>query len=324
MELPPALRQAVEDALTGADGGELARASATLTQRYRAELQDGSLHLSNEAAALAYLAARLPATYAAVAASLAQLAHVRPAFRPATLLDVGAGPGTVVWAVANRWPELAEARLLEASPNIRYWGERLTRSLPVKTRWETGDVLRGVPGGVPDRRYNLVTLAYVLDELAPAARRGVLEGLWAATDDVLLLVEPGTPAGWRRIVEARDGLLEAGAYLLAPCPHARACPLASPDWCHFSQRVARSRTHRQAKAAEVAWEDEKYSYLAVARTPATPPQARVLATPRARRGLVSLKLCGDDGQALERTVSKRGGDAFKRARRLDWGDPFDG
>jgi Mitochondrial small ribosomal subunit Rsm22 len=30
-------------------------------------------------------------------------------------------------------------------------------------------------------------------------------------------------------------------------------------------RVARSRLHRRAKAAELSWEDEKFSYLGVSR-----------------------------------------------------------
>jgi len=139
---------------------------------------------------------------------------------------------------------------------------------------------------------------------------------------VLLIVEPGTPAGYQRLLAARDQLLGAGAHILAPCPHAEACPLAKPDWCHFSVRVARSRTHLQTKAAEVGWEDEKYSYLAVARVPGARFVGRVLATPRARPGLVTLKLCQATGEAAERVLSKRDGDAYKRARRLGWGDTF--
>lgn len=319
MELPPALRQALERALAGVNPTALAQASASLSARYRAELQDGMLHLSSEQAAQAYLAARLPATYGAVSASLAQLAHTRPDFSPQTLLDVGAGPGTVLWATLTRWPTLRSARLLEASPAIRRYCEALAAELPFEPVWQQADITEGLPDVEPA---DLVTLAYVLDELAPDVREGLVSRLWALTADVLLIVEPGTPAGWQRILDARAQLLAAGAHILAPCPHAEACPLAAPDWCHFSQRVARSRTHRQTKAAEVAWEDEKYSYLAVSRTPSTLPQARVLATPRGRTGLVNLKLCQGSGKAAVVTMSKRDGEAFKRARRLEWGDAF--
>ncbi|MGL1585795.1 small ribosomal subunit Rsm22 family protein, partial [Vibrio parahaemolyticus] len=42
--------------------------------------------------ALAYALARMPATYAAIAASLNALAEVNPEFAPQSLLDIGAGP----------------------------------------------------------------------------------------------------------------------------------------------------------------------------------------------------------------------------------------
>jgi ribosomal protein RSM22 (predicted rRNA methylase) len=138
----------------------------------------------------------------------------------------------------------------------------------------------------------------------------------------LLIVEPGTPAGWQRILDARDLLLKQGAHLIAPCPHAQSCPLLAPDWCHFSRRVSRSRAHLQAKGAEVPWEDEKFSYLAVSRNSAALPAARIIASPRAGSGKIELKLCQSDGQARAVLVTKREGDRYKKARRLGWGDPL--
>jgi ribosomal protein RSM22 (predicted rRNA methylase) len=165
-----------------------------------------------------------------------------------------------------------------------------------------------------------VTLSYVLGELAHAAINPLIERLWTLSGDVLLVVEPGTPAGWQRILLVRDRLIALGAHIVAPCAHAERCPLTAPDWCHFSRRVARSRTHRLAKDADVPWEDEKFIYLAVSRTPNESPAARVLARPRAASGAVRLKLCGPNGQLEERLVTKRQGDAFKVARRVGWGD----
>jgi ribosomal protein RSM22 (predicted rRNA methylase) len=136
----------------------------------------------------------------------------------------------------------------------------------------------------------------------------------------LLIVEPGTPAGWRRVIAARRQLIDVGAHVLAPCPHEAPCPLVPPDWCHFSRRVARSRLHRLAKDADVPWEDEKFIYLAASRQPAPKRSARVVAPPKAGSGKVVLKLCEPDGRAGEHLLSKRDGDLFKAARRADWGD----
>jgi ribosomal protein RSM22 (predicted rRNA methylase) len=168
--------------------------------------------------------------------------------------------------------------------------------------------------------HDLVTLAYVLDELDVAQRADLVRQLWSRTADTLLIVEPGTPAGYRRILDARDLLLQQGAHMIAPCPHTGACPLVAPDWCHFSRRVARSRVHLQAKSAEVPWEDEKFSYLAVSRNTGSRPEARVIAPPRTGSGRVELKLCNGDGTSRPALVTRREGDRYKKAKRLDWGD----
>jgi hypothetical protein len=64
MELPPQLRRNVDRALSGVALADLAAAAAALSQRYRDERRDGNLHVRNERDALAYIAVRLPATYA--------------------------------------------------------------------------------------------------------------------------------------------------------------------------------------------------------------------------------------------------------------------
>src|ERR1700733_7208103 len=125
MELPPLLRLAVDRALSGTALAALAASAAALSQRYRDERRDGRLHVASEADALAYLAVRLPATYAAVRAGFAAIARVRPDFVPKTALDIGAGPGTALWAAADCWPELTDAVLVEASPVFQACGERL-------------------------------------------------------------------------------------------------------------------------------------------------------------------------------------------------------
>jgi len=322
VELPAPLRQAVDRILEKVPLLELKQAAKTLSDRYRAELRDGRLHMAQDMAVRAYLATRLPATYAAVRASLDALNEARPDFTPKTLLDVGAGPGTVLWATSALWPDLEQAVLLEASAAVRKVGETLAAdAITARTVWQAGDVTIDLADLQPA---DLVTCAYVLDEIVPASQPKMVDRLWQLTTDTLLIVEPGTPAGWQRIMAVRRQLVEAGAHLLAPCPHAAPCPLAPPDWCHFSRRVARSRLHRLAKDADVPWEDEKFIYVAASRRPAASHAARVIAPPKSGSGKVLLKLCEPDGGAGEQLFTKRDGDLFKAARRLDWGDTLDG
>ena len=319
MDLPTPLRAAIEAEIAGTPLADLRRAGEVLSGRYRAETRDGRMHLSDDLFAKAYAAARLPATYAALRASLASLAEGRPNFAPATLLDVGAGPGTALWAAVDAFPALSGATLLEASAPFRGLGQRLgAGAFAFAPDWRAGDLaadLAAVPGA------DLVTLSYVLDEIAPAAIAPLADMLWSKTGGVLLVVEPGTPAGWARILAVRDRLIAAGAQVVAPCPHAQACPIIAPDWCHFAQRLPRSRLHLRAKEAEVPYEDEKFAYVALARdAPAAPSHQRVLAPPRAGSGKVRLKLCRPDGTIADTLVTKRDGDRFREARRADWGD----
>jgi ribosomal protein RSM22 (predicted rRNA methylase) len=317
MELPPALRIAIDRALSGIAVSEIAERATALSLRYRDERRDGKSHVATREDALAYLATRLPATYAAVHAALAATAGVCPEFAPRTALDVGAGPGTVLWAAADCWNCLEDVTLTEVSPLFAAVGQQLAidAALPRNT-WRTADI---VTNEIENATYDLVTAAYVFNELAPPVRPRVLQRLWHATTQILVIVEPGTPAGWQRILDIRSQLIAAGGHVVAPCPHDRACPLQSPDWCHFAQRVARSRLHRQAKGADVPWEDEKFSYVAVSRRPLVHAAQRVIARPRKAGGHVTLKLCRLDGTASAQVVSRREGELFKHARRCDWG-----
>ena len=156
-----------------------------------------------------------------------------------------------------------------------------------------------------------------------AARGPLIRQLCSLTGDTLLVVEPGTPSGWKRILQARDILIQAGAHILAPCAHALACPLAAPDWCHFSARVARSRLHREAKGGTVPWEDEKFIYVAMSRQPRRKTAARVLCPPHVSKAGVALKLCRSDGTAARHHVGSRDRGSFKAARKLAWGAATD-
>lgn len=318
-ELPHLLREAAEGFARRTPHAELSAAAGRLSQRYRGEVKDGRMHVTETADAAAYALVRMPATYAAVRTAMASVAESLPGFAPLQLLDIGSGPGTAAWAASDAWGSLESILAVEGSPAMAEMGRRFwaTRARGPALSWSGGGIEEFL--GRNTARHDLVTLAYVLNELEaePAA---VASRAWAATQDVLLIVEPGTPAGWKRILKARSALIEKGAHVIAPCPHAATCPLREPDWCHFSQRVPRSREHRLAKEAELGWEDEKYIYIAASRAAVPSPQARVLMPPRHASGRVWLKLCQPDGSSAERLVTKREGEAFRRARRLDWGD----
>ena len=95
--------------------------------------------------------------------------------------------------------------------------------------------------------------------------------------------------------------------------------LQAPDWCHFTQRLPRSQAHRQLKSAELAYEDERFSYVALTRAPAARRPARVLAQPVVSKVEVTAKLCTPEGLAIAK-VPRRAKADYARARRWRWGD----
>ncbi len=255
----------------------------------------------------AYLAYRAPATFAAAAAVFRQVASRRPGWAPRSLLDVGAGPGVAAWAAVEAWPSLTALTLVEVEPEMLAAGREL---LP-GARWIAGDVADA--RGPAD----LVVASYVLGELPDVS--GSALRLWRQAADTVAFVEPGTPSGYRRALAARAAVLDAGGHTIAPCPHDRPCPLPPDDWCHFAVRLPRSKLHRRAKAVELGYEDEKFSYAVLGREPVPQAPARVIRQPQVRSGHVNLVTCEPDG-IHERTVSRKQGALYKDAKRAAWGD----
>src|SRR5262245_65089143 len=108
--LPAELKAALNRKLEGLSRTEAARRAAQISDTYRSG--GGSEAIKTEVDALAYALARMPATYAAVAASLNALIELVPDLAPESLLDVGAGPGTASWAAVEAFPSLKSFTLL--------------------------------------------------------------------------------------------------------------------------------------------------------------------------------------------------------------------
>ncbi len=95
--------------------------------------------------------------------------------------------------------------------------------------------------------------------------------------------------------------------------------MSGDDWCHFAVRLPRSRAHMHAKAAKLPFEDEKFAYLALARTGEPTGGARVLAPPQESKAGMTLRLCAGGGLSLE-AVPRRDKERYRSLRRAGWGD----
>jgi ribosomal protein RSM22 (predicted rRNA methylase) len=236
-------------------------------------------------------------------------------FRPASLLDVGAGTGAASWAAVTEWPSLQTITMLEPNPALRNLARRLAENGSLaKAEFLSGNLDAEKP------KADLVVASYVLAELPEDRAAVVASDLWQSARRALTLIEPGTPQGFARIRAARAALIEGGAHVAAPCTHDRPCPMSGDDWCHFSQRLPRSRAHMLLKDAHVPFEDERYSYVVVTREKLA-SGARILAPPLEAKPGLTFKLCNENGLRAQ-FVAARDKDEYRRVRKRGWGDRF--
>jgi ribosomal protein RSM22 (predicted rRNA methylase) len=318
MDLPFELKSGLDALAQGKSRRAIAQRAEAMSLLYRSGAGSGEA-VRNEDDALAYAFTRLPATFAAATAVLAALREVCPDFLPRTLIDAGAGPGTAAWA-AQQFAAFDQARLIDDNPHLRALALRLLASSPNpalrNATYEQGDLGALLARGAPA---DLVIASYVVGEAAPDALTGLADRLWSAAAGMLAVIEPGTTAGFQRIRALRAHLVAQGAHVVCPCPHDAACPIVAPDWCHFVQRLNRSRDHRQLKGASLSFEDEKFSYVVLARDAPPRIDARVLAHPAVTKSAVTAKLCVAGGIVTE-TTARRDRAAYRARKSWRWGD----
>ncbi|AGL14614.1 small ribosomal subunit Rsm22 family protein [Actinoplanes sp. N902-109] len=321
-ELPADLRTGLEAETVRAPEERMAQSVTRLIEAYRSGRPATAPILTSGMDVAAYAAYRMPATFAAVRSALAQIAQALPEFGPRSQLDVGGGTGAAAWAAADAFPGLSDITVLDQVADALGLGKRLASRAgsPAlrQAAWQQWQAAQ--PAELPGA--DLVTLSYVLGELTEQAQAALTARLLGAAKGLLLVIEPGTPAGYQRILRVRQAMLDHGLTIVAPCPHQAACPLAEVpgDWCHFAARVNRSALHRRLKSAQLGHEDEKFSFIAAA--PADVPlrpAARVLRHPQFRKGMVTMQLCRADDTVRPQIVSKKEGPLYREARDVEWG-----
>lgn len=315
MALPEQLQELIEAEARKYPSEKLQGASDDLTKRYRERDVGNQAFMFTDIHRTAYLVARMPATYAVVAKVLSNI----PA-AGTTLLDLGSGPGTVLWAAAETLHGLKQITCVEQDSSLVALAKKMASqsqlSLIRESKWQVADIT-----GYTPEPHDIVVLSYAIGELSEDNRRKLIERAWSATKQCLVIIEPGTMAGFAGIRASRAELIASGACIAAPCPHKLACPMPLDDWCHFAERLERTSLHRKMKSATLSYEDEKYSYVIACKQPCEQVDARILRHPGKHGGHISFELCTPEG-LQKKTVSKRDKEAFKIARKFEWGDAF--
>lgn len=315
MNIPNELKEAIEKELLGIKHREVVEESQRISKRYRENDGKGKKIVTKQSEAIAYAISRMPATYCAVHSALnSSLKNYNEKIE--TVLDVGAGTGAATWAIVDLINS-KQVTCLEREKEMKNIGRKLMEGLPSfeKVKWQEFDLIRNEIVEKAD----LVVSSYVINELTEADRKRAIIKMWNATNQILLIIEPGTPEGFKHILQAREMLLNKGANIIAPCAHQNKCGIAKDDWCSFYVRVARSGIQKQAKKGELGYEDEKFSYIAFSRMPIKLDNSRILRHPQINSGYVKVKFCTENG-IEEKVYSKKDGEVYKKIKKLDAGE----
>ncbi|VTJ72108.1 Hypothetical predicted protein [Marmota monax] len=288
----------------------------------------------NEELSLVYMAARLDGGFAAVSRAFHEIRIRIPEFKPQTLMDFGSGTGSVTWAAHNTWGQsLREYMCVDRSAAMLDLAEKL-----LKGGSQTGEPY--VPGVFfrqflpvsPKVQFDVVVSAFALSELpSKADRTEVVQTLWRKTSHFLVLLENGTKAGHRLLMDARDLVLKGKeklpsdprpSFVFAPCPHELPCPqltASQPLACSFSQAYHPIPFSWNKKPKE-----EKFSMVILAR--GSPEEVnrwpRITQPVLKRPRHVHCHLCCSDGHMQHAVITARrhGRDLYRCARVSSWGD----
>lgn len=268
---------------------------------------------------LAYLAVRMPATFAAISQALRAARQQLASPEVESLLDLGAGPGTSGWAAVEIFPSIRRVRFVESDAALINLGRQLCDAAESEGLRSADWAQVDMTAKFPEESFDLVIASYSLGELPPPQRIRCLQQAWARTRKLLVIIEPGTPQGFRCIDAMRAELIRLEANLVAPCPHRHECPLAAAgDWCHFAARLERTAAHRRIKRGSLGHEDEKFSYVAASPLKVTAAAMRIIRHPGFHPGYVELQLCAAQG-LLKRRIGKSRKVEYRAARKSEWG-----
>lgn len=316
MKIPELLEFAIEKEVQETKITELKELAQNLSDRYMNEKRNGQTLLSKEKEALAYSIMRMPATFCAVTVALKNTLNIANDCNIKKVLDIGAGTGAATWAI-NEIINPEEIICLEREEAMQNVGQSLMKYKKEmeKVKWLKADVTN--LEFIKDA--DLIVSSYMINELKEETRKSVIQKILNLNSKIILIIEPGTPEGFKNIKEIQKLALENGAHIVAPCTSQERCKLPANDWCHATVRVERSKIHKILKSADAPYEDEKFSYIAISKENLGTAESRILRHPIIETGKITLKLC-TNGNIEERVITKKDKEMFKASKKKKCGD----
>lgn len=324
VDLPPRLKLALEASILEEYAiSALKQAAESVSLRYRQTDRNGTdVQIKSKVEALSYLAARMPATFAANIMVMTEVEKKLVDFLPRTLLDIGAGPGTSSVAASYLFKTLEQIEMVEPNNYLQSAGRDVLEPFLPKPVW----IASSIENFKPRQLYDIIVASYVLNEISEEKWKPIIQKFWDSCSGVMMILEPGTPQGAKIIQSIRNWAVEKQVHILAPCPHSHTCPLSalsdseSGAWCHFAVRTARSKLHKILKGGEAGFEDEKFSYIILSRILSETEPYRLIGHPSGSK-LREMQVCGPKG--AETLQVSKSHPLHKKSKKLEWGDSFD-
>lgn len=265
---------------------------------------------------MAYLAGFVLTNATKTVACLKQVRHLLPSEGAISVLDIGSGPGTAVFAASSLLLDRSvNFTGVEKTPGILKEAKRLEGILPDNhsVEWIAGNI-----NNIRDRKFDVAIAANVINELEIGKQFKTCKEILSRSK-ILIIIDPALKQTSRQLMALRDEFLnESSARVAAPCTHQAPCPMLADnerDWCHFYIEWKRPKLVEAIdRATGLDHRYLKMSYLILGEVdrnlyPSQPPLTkgrslfRVVSSPLHSKGKLELVVCGNG--------------ELKRVRRLD-------
>lgn len=275
---------------------------------------------------IAYLALRFPATFAQIASALSQIQERIPSWKPKSVLELGCGPGTGVFAAKSVWPSIHVATGLDTEQLFLSLAEEIhfDSAMHLDVTWVKSTVLKWAAVEESDA-YDLIIVANVLNELTDEERSRLLEKLTKIRSGVVVLLEPGTESGTSFIATAAR-TISPTHHLIAP--YINNAFVESMDyWIHFPQRFQRPEFQRRIRQSmrdsslmASDWEEAKYSYVAWGDVPKERKiWGQCIGKIERRKGFLTIPILTAEG-IINARVLKRNKVEYNYVKSIRWGE----
>ncbi|MCR4288998.1 MAG: small ribosomal subunit Rsm22 family protein [Candidatus Scalindua sp.] len=235
-----------------------------------------------------------------------------------SVVDFGGGPGTFLFALRkfktlNKYTNVERSDAFIGIMNVLVEEFLSSSTPPIHVESISCNYLKLESQDVPINDLCVFSYTFCECDNPLVSISGLVEN-----SNMVLIIEPGTPSGFNNIIQARDKLIEKGFSIIAPCTASNGfCPLrdSESDWCHFVERVDRSRIQRHLKNGVLGYEYEKYSYLLMSKSPIQSPARpvrkalpggdgkRIISRPDCTKHSVSFDICSERNSHI--VVTKR-------------------